>query len=104
MPPGAVVLIGALLTVGAYIGWYRLSGEGRLPDEVVPAVPSRLAPLAEQVVAPFVEPTAVPAAVKTSVVAVDIPEPADAPQNPTISPSAAALSVGSRSAVMGRFQ
>ncbi|MBS0561229.1 MAG: helix-turn-helix domain-containing protein [Proteobacteria bacterium] len=52
VPAGAIVLIGALLAVGAYVGWYRLSGEGKLPAEVVTPVPARLAPLAEQVVPP----------------------------------------------------
>lgn len=48
LPAGAVVLLGLVLLVGAYAGWYRLSGEGRLPAETVTAVPERLAPLAEQ--------------------------------------------------------
>lgn len=48
LPAGAMVLLGVVLTIGAYIGWYRLSGEGRLPAEVVAVVPERLAPLAEQ--------------------------------------------------------
>jgi cytoskeleton protein RodZ len=50
VPAGAVVLLGAILAVGAYIGWYRLSGEGKLPAEAVAPVPARLAPLAEQAV------------------------------------------------------
>ena len=33
VPAGAVVLLGVTLAVGAYAGWYRLSGEGRLPAE-----------------------------------------------------------------------
>jgi cytoskeleton protein RodZ len=48
LPAGALVLLGLVLAVGAYTGWYRLSGEGRLPAETVTAVPERLAPLAEQ--------------------------------------------------------
>ena len=48
LPPGAVVLLGLVLAIGAYAGWYRLSGEGRLPAETVTAIPERLAPLAEQ--------------------------------------------------------
>ena len=49
VPAGAVVLLGIVLAIGAYIGWYRLSGDGALPPEVVAPVPARLAPLAEQV-------------------------------------------------------
>ncbi|HEX3575447.1 MAG TPA: helix-turn-helix transcriptional regulator, partial [Rhodopila sp.] len=46
LPAGAMVLLGLVLAVGAYAGWYRLSGEGRLPAETVTAIPERLAPLA----------------------------------------------------------
>lgn len=52
VPAGAVVLLSVVLAVGAYTAWYRLSGEGRLPAEVAPAVPERLAPLAQQAVPP----------------------------------------------------
>jgi cytoskeleton protein RodZ len=48
LPAGALVLLGLMLAVGAYTGWYRLSGEGRLPAETVTAIPERLAPLTEQ--------------------------------------------------------
>ena len=50
VPAGAVVLLGVVLAIGAYVGWYRLSGNGALPPEVVPPVPARLAPLAERAV------------------------------------------------------
>lgn len=52
VPAGALVLLGVVLVIGAYVGWYRLSGEGALPPEVPPPVPARLAPLAEQAVPP----------------------------------------------------
>jgi cytoskeleton protein RodZ len=52
VPAGAVLLLGMVLAVGAYAGWYRLSGEGRLPAETVTAIPERLAPLAEQALPP----------------------------------------------------
>jgi cytoskeleton protein RodZ len=52
VPAGAVVLLGVVLAVGAYVGWYRLSGNGDLPPEVVPPVPARLASLAERAVPP----------------------------------------------------
>lgn len=52
VPAGAVVLLGVVLAIGAYVGWYRLSGDGALPPEVVAPVPARLAPLAEQAVPP----------------------------------------------------
>lgn len=48
VPAGAVVLLGALIAAGAYAGWYRFSGDTRSPTVMVPAVPERLAPLAER--------------------------------------------------------
>lgn len=64
MPTGAVLLLGLVLVVGAYVGWYRLSGEGRLPAETVPPVPQRLAPLIASVPppAPTVPQSGAPAA------------------------------------------
>jgi cytoskeleton protein RodZ len=53
LPAGAVLLLGVVLAIGAYAGWYRLSGEGRLPAEAVTAIPERLAPLAEQALPPL---------------------------------------------------
>lgn len=50
IPAGAMLLLATLLTIGTYVGWYHLSGEGRLPAEVVAPVPERLAPLAEQAI------------------------------------------------------
>ena len=47
VPPLAVVAVGAVLAIGAYVGWYRLSGDERPSADVVQQVPDRLAPLAE---------------------------------------------------------
>lgn len=44
VPAGAVVLLGATLAIGAYIGWYRASGEKPGAEPVRP-VPERLAEL-----------------------------------------------------------
>lgn len=52
VPVGAVVLLGLLLAAGAYVGWYRLSGDARTAAEVVPPVPDRLAPLADRAAPP----------------------------------------------------
>ena len=38
VPVGAVVLVGLLLTAGAYAAWYRMSGDTRTAAAVVPAV------------------------------------------------------------------
>ena len=50
IPHGALALLGLVLAVGAYAGWYRLSGEGRLPAETITPLPARLAPLVQQAV------------------------------------------------------
>src|ERR1700722_16219509 len=68
LPAGAMILLGLILVGGGYIGWFRLSGEGKLPAETVRPVPARLAPLVQQalpgpdgrVVVPVVPPIEVP--------------------------------------------
>ena len=52
VPAGAVVLLGVLIAVGAYAGWYRFSGNGPAPVVIVPKVPERLAPLADRTIPP----------------------------------------------------
>ena len=47
VPAGAVALLGLLLMAGGYAGWYRISGDRQVTSEVVPAVPERLAALAD---------------------------------------------------------
>lgn len=88
LPAGAVVLLGVLLLGGVYAGWYRLSGEGRLPPETVAPIPERLAPLAEQAIPPVTAPrlAARPEAGLASQVI--LAEPVVPP--PAISPSSAA--------------
>ncbi len=86
LPTGAMVLLGVLLAVGAYAGWYRLSGEGRLPAEVVPAIPSRLVPLAEQAIPPA-------GASRSAATELDIPEPGETPRIVATSPNSAAAAI-----------
>lgn len=89
MPAGAVILLGLVLAVGVYAGWYRLSGEGRLPAEAVTAIPEKLASLAEQALPPSV---LVPAGQVVAPVAVAISvEPT--PLVPMLSPSSAAAAL-----------
>ncbi len=52
LPAGALVLVGLVLAVVAYGGWYRLTGTSQHIAEPVPAVPARLAPLADDTPAP----------------------------------------------------
>jgi len=86
VPAGAVVLLGVLLAVGAYAGWYRLSGEGRLPAETSTQVPVRLASLADQAVhSQTARPIQVVAPAQPPTV-----QQAGVPPVPAISPSSAA--------------
>ena len=62
LPAGAIMLLGIVLLGGVYAGWYRLSGEGRLPAETVAPIPERLAPLAEQAIPPMISPSSAAAA------------------------------------------
>lgn len=92
VPAGAMVLLGVVLAVGAYAGWYRLSGDGRLPPETVAPVPEHLATLVEQAVPPA-PPAAPPAPVVVAAVPAAPQTPAPdqaAPPVPSISPSSAA--------------
>lgn len=49
VPAGAVILLGVVLAIGAYVGWYRLTEHGA-PVAQVPPVPPKLAHLAEPTV------------------------------------------------------
>jgi len=96
VPAGAVVLLGVVLAVSAYAGWYRLSGEGKLPAETTIQVPERLAPLAEQALPsnappPVAAPVAVPPDAAPAQQMADVAaQPTEAPAAPSVSPSSAA--------------
>jgi len=91
MPAGAVLLLGLVLAVGAYAGWYRLSGEGRLPAETVAAIPQRLAPLAEQALPPDTPAASASPRAAPKIVLADPASPAMlAPPVMPISPTSAA--------------
>ena len=87
LPAGAVILLGLVLAVGTYIGWYRLSGEGRLPAETALSIPEKLAPLAEQALPPPVAPPPRPAAAP---VQISMEHPSSGPML-SLSSAAAAL-------------
>jgi cytoskeleton protein RodZ len=81
LPAGALILLGLVLVGSAYIGWYRLSGEGRLPAETVPPVPARLAALVE---APKPVPVPVAAPETHNLTAVSAPTPPAPPPDEDI--------------------
>ena len=47
VPAGALALLGILLAVGAYAGWYHFTGDRQNLAQSVPPLPARLAPLAQ---------------------------------------------------------
>jgi cytoskeleton protein RodZ len=96
LPAGAVVLLGIVLAIGAYTGWYRLSDEGRLPAEAVTAIPERLASLAEQARSPASRPAVETADTALARNVLVDPPPADAPPYPA--PPAMAFSPTSAAA------
>ena len=81
VPAGAIVLVGALIAVGAYIGWYRMSGSSHSATQVVQTVPERLAPLAETAPPPAASGAQAPAAKGTDAAL------------PAVSPTSAAAAV-----------
>lgn len=48
MPAGAMVAVGLVVAVGAYVAWFNLSGAGNRTVDVVPPVPPRLEAAVEQ--------------------------------------------------------
>jgi cytoskeleton protein RodZ len=92
VPAGAVVLVGALLAIGAYTGWYQMSGN-RPGEEPVRQVPQRLAALVQP---PAVTvPAPVPAPPPVIVAAVDpAPPPISMPAVPPGSAAAAIPAAG----------
>ncbi len=89
IPAGAVILVGAVLAIGAYIGWYRLSEMRQPGPEPVPPVPAHLATLAE----PVAPPTPPAAAVQETAPPAPAPDPTAAeaaPPLPSVAPSSAA--------------
>ncbi|HET9019097.1 MAG TPA: helix-turn-helix domain-containing protein [Acetobacteraceae bacterium] len=92
VPAGAVVLVGALLAVGAYIGWYRASEHAGPVAEMVQPVPERLAVLAEKPTPPPPAPVAAPPAAETPASQLASSEPPPPPL-PDVSPSSAAAAV-----------
>ncbi len=88
LPAGAVILVGAVLAVGAYIGWYQWSGSGNRTVDAVAPVPARIEQAAR------LDPPPRPAATPPSPTAPPAPSPTTAqaapapPQPPAAAPPA----------------
>ncbi len=128
VPAGAVVLLGLVLAVGFYAAWYKFSSL-RQQETAVPAVPERLAPLAERlplanqspqiasilpapapspVVAPLAPlastPTAALAAPLMAIPTVPVPVPVPVSMTPPLPPQAAATAAAEASRVVLKFR
>ena len=114
VPAGAVILLGLLLAVGSYAMWYRFSGDTRSPAETVPAVPERLAPLAEragppsnlspQVASILPPPSASSLSPGAAAAPIPMPIPVPTPVPVTVPPPALPVSPGETSRVMLRIK
>lgn len=88
VPAGAVILVGAILAVGAYVGWYRMSGSSGPRSDAVQAVPAELAPLAQKA-APLGAPSPTVASLQPTMPSGGSPPPATALQSPSADAPAA---------------
>jgi cytoskeleton protein RodZ len=93
VPAGALILVGAVIAIGGYIGWYHYSGRSLRSAVAVDQVPAHLEPLAPPsaprvAMVPPSSPTKVaPATPPPAPVASSLPSEAD------VSPSSAAAAV-----------
>ena len=86
VPAGAAVLLGALLAVAAYAGWYRFSDDPP-PPPAVQALPGRLAPLAGRA-APAADLPPPPAVPAEPAPPMPVPSPPPSLNEPAVSPLA----------------
>ena len=87
VPAGVAVLLGTLLVVAAYAGWYRFSDDA--PPPAVQVLPERLAPLASRAT-PAADPPA-PAAAPAEPLVPALPVPSPPPSlEPAVPPLAVA--------------
>ncbi|MFC4170312.1 helix-turn-helix domain-containing protein, partial [Teichococcus aestuarii] len=98
VPTGAIILVGAVLAIGAYAGWYRWSGSGERTVDAVPALPPRLEQAARDAGSPPLpgvtqrEAPAAPAPVTSPPVTVPPVSAPPAATPPTATPPGAASS------------
>jgi cytoskeleton protein RodZ len=93
VPAGALILVGAIVAIGGYIGWYHYSGRSLRSSAVVEQVPAHLEPLAPPAV-PHVA-MATPASPAKLAPRAPVPPPvaANLPNEGDVSPSSAAAAV-----------
>jgi cytoskeleton protein RodZ len=91
VPAGALVLVGAVVAIAGYIGWYHYSGRNVRSASAVDPVPTHLEPLAPPTPTPRLA-VVVPPAPKPAVTA-PAPDSGPLPSDADISPSSAAAAV-----------
>ena len=93
VPAGALILVGAIIAVGGYIGWYHYSGRSLRSTATVDQVPAHLEPLAPPAVPRVV--MVAPASPANGAPPVPPPAAYDASlaREPDVSPSSAAAAV-----------
>jgi cytoskeleton protein RodZ len=93
VPAGALILVGAVIAIGGYIGWYHYSGRSSDSTMSVDQVPAHLEPLAPPSSSRIaMEPPASPAKVAPPA-PVPVPVVSDLPDDSDVSPSSAAAAV-----------
>ncbi len=106
IPAGALILLGVVIVVGAYVGWYRMSANSALAPEPVAEVPARLAPLAETRSNPIPATTIDPTSLAAVAMPKPVPAPAAAAPPPQYGPPTPALDpvpVGTRIVIRARL-
>jgi cytoskeleton protein RodZ len=94
VPAGALILVGAVVAIGGYIGWYHYSGRSLHGSQMVAEVPAHLEPLAPPatphiaMVSPPIAPPKVAAPVASPPAF-----PSNLPNEGDVSPSSAAAAV-----------
>ncbi len=98
LPAGAVILVGAVMALGAYIGWYQWSGSGNRVVDTVPPVPARIEQAAREAAPP--PPPSSPVNAQAAIVP-PTPPPAPLQADPVL-PAAPAAPVPAAAAPEGR--
>jgi cytoskeleton protein RodZ len=94
VPAGALILVGAIIAIGGYIGWYHYSGRSLRSAVAVDQVPAHLEPLAPPSSIPHVAmaPPSIPAKIAAPAPAA-VSVASNLPNESDVSPSSAAAAV-----------
>ncbi len=79
MPTGAILLVAAIIALGAYGGWYYLSTQGRDAGQMIAALPDRIEALIHRESAPDTAPPSMPPPLAAPPASVPAPAAASVP-------------------------